>query len=253
MGRTELKGYDPLTSVSLDRTSPVPLYYQLARHLEEQIHAGSLRSGDRIENEVKIAEDLGLSRPTVRQAFRYLVDKGMVVRRRGLGTVVAEEKVSRPVMLTSLYDDLAAAGKSPETQVLKNEVVKASDLVREALGLAEGERAIFLERLRFGGGEPIALMHNYLPTSLITLSTEMLQHHGLYELLRQAGTSPSRAHQRVSARSASAAEARLLHDSKGAALLTMERTSFDEEGRAIEFAQHVYRGSRYTLSSVVSA
>ena len=175
---------------------------------------------------MKIAEHLGLSRPTVRAAFSYLVDKGLVLRRRGQGTIVTKDKVSRSVKLTSLFDDLADAGKRPTTRVLHNEVVKASDLVKEALGLEEGQLVLYLERLRFGEDEPIALMHNYIPTSLVTLSNDMLEVHGLYELLRASGIHPARAVQRISAKNASAAEARLLGEQRGTALVTMERTTY---------------------------
>jgi DNA-binding GntR family transcriptional regulator len=244
--------YNPLGNISLDRDSPVPLYFQLAQHIENEIQLGNLNSGDRLDNEVKIAEELGLSRPTVRAAFRYLVDKGLVLRRRGLGTVVTKEKVNRSVKLTSLFDDLAVAGKKPSTKVLHNEVMRPSDLIKDALGLEDGELVIYLERLRFGDDEPIALMHNFIPTSLVTLSSQMLEEHGFYELLRASGVFPHNATQRFSAKNASTSEARLLNETKGTALLTMERTTFDERGRAMEFAQHVYRASRYTLLSVVT-
>jgi DNA-binding GntR family transcriptional regulator len=251
MARQAVAVYNPMGAVVLDRDSPVPLYFQLAQHFENEIRSGSLDSGDRLENEVKIAEDLGLSRPTVRAAFGYLVDKGLVLRRRGQGTIVTKDKVSRSVKLTSLFDDLAVAGKRPTTQVLHNEVVKPSDLVREALELDDHQLVIYLERLRFGDGEPIALMHNYIPTSLVTLSSEMLEEHGFYELLRASGVFPERATQRISAKNSSTIEARLLDESKGTALMTMERTTYDTRGRAIEFAQHVYRASRYSLFSTV--
>jgi DNA-binding GntR family transcriptional regulator len=245
--------YNPAGTVTLDRASPVPLYFQLALHVEAEIRAGALSSGDRLETEVKMAEDLGLSRPTVRAAFRYLVDKGLVLRRRGQGTIVTKGKVSRSVRLTSLFDDLAEAGKRPATRVLHNEVVKASGLVKGALGLEEGQLVLYLERLRFGEGEPIALMHNYIPTSLVTLSNDVLEEHGLYELLRASGIYPARAVQRISAKNASAPEARLLEEPRGTALVTMERTTYDERGRTIEFAQHVYRALRYSLVSTLTS
>ncbi len=245
--------YNPLASVVLDRDSPVPLYFQLAQQLENEIQGGGLRTGDRLENEVKIAEDLGLSRPTVRAAFGYLVDKGLVQRRRGQGTTITKEKVSRNVKLTSLFDDLAVAGKKPSTKVLHNEVIRPSDLVKEVLGIPDGQLVIYLERLRYGDDEPIALLHNYIPTSMVTLSSEMLEEHGFYELLKAAGIFPDHATQRISAKNSSAVEARFFDEPKGTALLTMERTTYDERGRAIEFAQHVYRASRYALISTVTA
>jgi DNA-binding GntR family transcriptional regulator len=252
MARQAVLSYNPLRTMVLNRSSPVPLYFQLAQHIENEIRSGNLVSGDRLENEVKIAEELGLSRPTVRAAFSYLVDKGLVLRRRGQGTVVTKGKVSRSLKLTSLFDDLAEAGKSPTTRVLHNEVVKASDLVKRALELADDQFVIYLERLRFGDGEPIALMHNFIPTSLVTMSNEMLEQHGFYELLRAGGVFPDHATQRISAKNSSTNESSLLNEPRGTALLTMERTTYDASGRAIEFGQHVYRASRYALVSAVT-
>src|ERR1051326_4003297 len=115
--------------ISIDRTSPVPLYFQLAQRLETAIRSVALKVGARLENGVQLAETLGLSRPTVRAAFLYLANKGLVVRKRGAGTLVANERIDRNVELTSLYDDLAASGRSPATRVLKAEVAHVTSQV----------------------------------------------------------------------------------------------------------------------------
>jgi len=236
-----------LRGVSIDRSSPVPLYFQLAQHLEAEIRSGSLPVGTRLENEVALARELGLSRPTVRAAFGYLAERGMVARKRGYGTVVTREKLNRDVQLTSLHDDLIRAGQKPATKVLRNEVAVASESVAAALELPEGSLVICLERIRLADGEPIALMHNFLPAALVRLNDEALETHGLYEILRAAGIALTSATQRMSAKNALAAEARLLDEPRGAALLTMERTVLDDRDRPVEFGQHVYRASRYSL------
>src|SRR5258708_29059995 len=92
-------------AISIDRASPVPLYFQLAQHFENAIKSGALRAGARLDNEVELAERLGLSRPTVRAAFGYLANKGMVTRKRGAGTLVAQERIDPDVELTTLDDD----------------------------------------------------------------------------------------------------------------------------------------------------
>lgn len=235
----------------IDRTSPVPLYFQLAQHFEAAIRSGTLKVGTRLDNEVDLAGKLGLSRPTVRAAFLYLSNKGLVVRKRGAGTVVAKERIDRGVELTSLYDDLAATGRVPATEVLRNEVAQASDRVAEALQLPERAPVICLERLRLADGEPIALMHNHLPAALVHLSSDMLAQHGLYELLRAAGIRLDSAVQRLTAKNASAAEARVLDETRGKALLTIERIAYDVAGRPIEFGQHLYRASRYALTTTM--
>ena len=107
---------------------------------------------------------------------------------------------------------------------------------------------ICLERIRLADGEPIALMHNYLPAALVHLSSEMLAEHGLYELLRASGIRLGSATQRMSAKNATAAEARVLHETRGGALLTMERIAYDDAGRPVEFGQHLYRPSRYAFT-----
>ena len=234
--------------IAIDRASPVPLYFQLAQHLEAAIQSGALEPGARLENEAELAVRLGLSRPTVRSAFGYLSNKGLIVRKRGAGTVVAKERIDRDVGLTSLYDDLAAAGRGPVTDVVRNEVDHASDTVARALQLPERALVICLERIRFADGEPIALMHNFLPAALMHLSTGMLAEHGLYELLRASGIRLGSATERMSAKNASLSEARALGETRGTALLTMERIAYDDGGRPVEFGQHLYRASRYALT-----
>ena len=108
---------------------------------------------------------------------------------------------------------------------------------------------ISLERIRLADGEPIALMHNFLPAALVHLSIEMLEEHGLYELLRASGIRMGSATQRMCAKNASAAEARTLDENRGAALLTMERIAYDDTGRPVEFGQHLYRASRYAFTT----
>jgi DNA-binding GntR family transcriptional regulator len=235
--------------ITIDRTSPVPLYFQLAQYFESAIRSGVLKVGARLENEVQLAEMLGLSRPTVRAAFLYLANKGLVVRKRGAGTLVANERIDRNVELTSLYDDLAASGRKPATRVLKAEVSHASDQVAEALQLPERALVMSLERIRLADGEPMALMHNYLPAGLVQLNVEMLEQHGLYELLRASGIGLYSATQRMGAKNASASEARTLDETRGTALLTMERIAYDQAGRPVEFARHLYRASRYAFTT----
>jgi DNA-binding GntR family transcriptional regulator len=132
-------GPGPLTvrPVEVDRTSPVPLYFQVASRLQQLIESGEIPIGTRIENEIDFAERLGVSRPTTRRAIQYLVERGMLVRRRGVGTQVVHPKVRRPVELSSLYDDLAAAGRTPRTEIRTFEVRPASDVIAQALGITE--------------------------------------------------------------------------------------------------------------------
>jgi DNA-binding GntR family transcriptional regulator len=239
--------------VEVDRTSPVPLYFQVATRLQELIEQGEIGVGDRIENEVDLAERLGVSRPTTRRAIQYLVERGMLVRKRGVGTQVVHPKVRRPVELSSLYDDLVMSDRKPRTDVLDLRVIAAPPDVAEALEVEPGTEVTWIERLRYAGGEPLALMHNAIPVGVLRLTEADLAERGLYELLRRAGCVPRIATQVIGARSASAAEARILAEKRGASLLTMTRTAWDAGGRALEYGSHVYRASRYSFELNLSA
>ncbi len=234
-------------SIQVDRNSPVPLYFQVAQRLERMIESGELPTGTRLENEIDLADRLGLSRPTMRRAIAYLVDRGLLVRKRGVGTQVTHAKVRRQVGLTSLYDDLAKAGRGPRTAVRSFAVEPASDALAVELGIAEGTGVYVFERLRYVGDEPLALMRNHVPADLVSLAPEDLAEHGLYELLRAAGVNLVIARQSIGARAATAAEARALGEAKGAPLLTMTRSAYDDAGRAVEYASHIYRASRYSF------
>src|SRR4029450_7053851 len=106
------------TSITVDRTSPVPMYYQVAQQLEEAIESGELPAGSHLDAAPALAQALGVSRPTLRRAIEYLVDRGYLVRRRAVGTQVVHPKVRRPVALSSPYDDLVTSRKNPRTGVL---------------------------------------------------------------------------------------------------------------------------------------
>lgn len=91
-----------LAGATLDHNSPVPLYYQAARLLEEAIEDGRLPRGSKLESELDLASQLRISRPTMRAAIKLLVDKGLLVRRRGIGTIVAPRPPRSPCAKGSL-------------------------------------------------------------------------------------------------------------------------------------------------------
>ena len=237
-------------SVELDRSSPVPLYYQLAQAIEAAIEDGDLAPGDRFENELALAKRLTLSRPTTRRAIQELVDKGLLVRKRGVGTQVVQSPMHRRVELTSLFDDLSRAGQQPSTQLLDYSVGPADDEVARELGMGEGREVAAIRRLRRANGEPLAVMTNYLPVEIAPEPGE-LETSGLYQSLRARGVHIRLARQRIGARLATKAEARLLDEKPGAPLLTMKRTAFDDSGRVVETGTHCYRASRYYFDTTL--
>ena len=243
----------PVDGLVIDRNSPVPLYFQIAQQLERAIESGTLPAGSRLDNEVELSDQLAVSRPTVRKAIESLVHQGLLVRRRGLGTVVVSKPVRRPLALSSLYDDLSGAGRKPSTAVLSLTREAADEDTARALGIAEGSEVIVVERLRSADGEALALMRNYLPAALVSVDAAALREHGLYQLLRRARVTLQLANQRISARPATAREARLLGVRRGTTLLTMQRTTHDSAGRVVEYGSHCYIADRYSFEMTLVA
>ncbi|MGI9050918.1 MAG: GntR family transcriptional regulator [Rubrobacteraceae bacterium] len=234
-----------LDGVRLDHASPVPLYHQAAQVLEQAIEDGRLQRGSKLANELDLAEQLGISRPTMRAAIKQLVDKGLLMRRRGIGTTVTPRPVRRAVALTSLYDDLKESGREPETRVLALEEIPCPPEVAEQLGLGPEAPVLRFDRLRAADSDPIALMHNVVPVGLLEIEKEDLEQTGLYDLFRANGISPHVATQRVGARKAETEEAELLEIEPGDPIMTMMRTAYDTSGRPIEYGTHSYPAESY--------
>lgn len=235
----------------LDRTGGVPLYLQIARRMQSAIESGELEPGSRIENELRLAELLAISRPTIRRAIQELVDQGLLVRRRGIGTQVVRGRLSRNVELTSLHDDLTSSHRSPATRVLLLEEVVPSAEILERLTLPPGTVVLHLKRLRLSDDVPLALLENYLPPEFLSLGSDDLERDGLYSLMRAAGATMRVARQTIGARGATAEEASHFGQADGSPVLTMTRTLYDQSGHAVEFAEHSYRPDLYSFEMTV--
>lgn len=233
----------------IDKTSPVPLYFQIAENLKAAIETAVIQPGERLDNEIQLSERLSVSRPTVRQAIQRLTHEGLVVRQRGVGTVVVNRRIQRKLALTSLYEDLRASGREPATTVLSVEQVTADEEVATALGISPGQTVTRIERLREADGCPLAVMRNYLPADLLqgTDTESVLSRSGLYETLRQRGVQFHSADEVIGARKVTTAEAALLRVPRNSTVLTMSRVAIDPSGRVIEYGVHAYLADRYSF------
>lgn len=239
-----------LVDLRIDRSSPIPLYHQLAEQLSAAIRDGQLEPGDPFENEMAMCQRLGLSRPTVRRAIQEMVDQGLLVRRRGVGTTVANRKVHRRFELSSLFDELKRAGREPRTAVLHLELVR-EPRAAVSLDLDEGTELLSVIRLRLVEDKPLALLHNWLPPEYSDLTRDELEATGLYDALRTRGAKPVVARQSIGARMPTTTERRHLGLRGGQPVLTMTRMAFDVAGKAVEFGDHSYRAEDYALDMVV--
>lgn len=236
--------------MTLDKRSPVPLYYQLVEQIREQIRGGELRPGDQLPSERVLSEQHGISRMTVRQAVASLVREGALVARHGLGTFVAEPKLTYDALhLLGFTEEVIRRGGTAVSQVIEQGRAAPPPRVAQGLGLAADAEAVKIVRLRLAGETPLLLETTYLPAALCPgLEHEDLAAQSLYSVLEARGVRLVRARQELEATVANAYEAQLLGVPPGAAMILLEGVTYDERGRAAEYFKAIYRGDRVTFA-----
>ena len=223
--------------------SSAPAYLRLRRLLRQRVESGAMGPGHALPSERELAQQLTLSRVTVRKAIAGLVEDGVLIQRRGAGTFVAERIVKPLSKITSFTEDLRARGLNPRSVFLEREVGEVTPEEAMALNLSPGSLVVRLHRLRYAGDEPLAEERSAIPHSI--LKDPNLVKDSLYAALDSLGCRPVRALQRLRAVNLSAAQARLLNVAVGGAALAVERRSFLADGRLVEFTSSWYRGDAY--------
>ncbi len=236
----------------INRNSPVPYYYQIEEWIRQLIARGELRQGDMIESELSLAERLGVSRITVRQALNDLTEQGLLVRRRALGTVVAEQRQSLILsrsQLRGLSEEMAVGGMSVTSQVLEQQVVPAAEDVQQALGLQAGAQVVLIRRLRYTDGLPLCVEICYHPTELFPKLADMdLSNRSIYAILEQEyQRRPVTAKDTIIADTAQGSIARWLHVTHGAPVMRIQRISWDGSGVAVEYTVSIFRADKHQL------
>ena len=235
---------------TLERSNPLPLYYQLKEVLKQQIHAGHLAPHTAIPSEPELVAQYHVSRATVRQALTELVHEGLLYRQHGRGTFVCEPRVQQRTLseLTSLSDELRQRGKRPGGLLFVSELVRGSQTVRDQLRLTDEEQVVRLERLRTADETPVAYEIDYLPYPRASSVYQRAKEAGegsLYNIMTAEGLHPYIAVRSLKGDLASAREAELLRIAPETSGLRLASTVFDDTGSPIEYTEAFYPGSLY--------
>ncbi|MHB8599884.1 MAG: GntR family transcriptional regulator [Ktedonobacteraceae bacterium] len=236
---------------TLERSNPLPLYYQLKEELKKQIRAGHLAPHTAIPSEPELVSSYQVSRATVRQALTELVHEGLLYRQHGKGTFVCEPRVQQTqsrTTLISLSDELRQRGKQPGGLLIKSELVRGSEFIRQQLRLIDAEQAVRFERLRTADGTPIAYEIDYLPYPRANNIYERAQEiaaGSLYALMSAEGLNPYIAEQFLKGDRASLYEAELLRIAADEPGIRFVATTFDQTGSPVACTESFFPGSRY--------
>jgi len=239
---------------TIKKTEGIPLYVQIREALRGEIRTKKLSPGQKLPSEDEFATQFGVSRMTVRQGISDLLDEGLLYRRHGVGTFVAQPQVSRDhTSLTNFFESAKANNIEGTMRVLVADILPARQKVAKALGLNEGELTVHIKTLRFADGIPVTVHDAYVPYSHFSkLLQEDLESHHLWEYMEQYGFPVKKAVQRLEAHEAEEEIASLLEIEIGSPILYKERTVFAEDGTPVEFTYCYNRGDRYSLTVVLT-
>lgn len=232
---------------TIDRNSPVPLYYQLKQILLDKIERAEWSREEPIPSEQKLQETYGLSRTTVRQALDDLVVEGYLNRYRGRGTYLAQPKVTYdPSAALDLQKYMALQGIQLDWRVLDQQWIAPPSAVRAALHIEPTEQVYCLRRLRLADDGPIGYHCAYLPSAV----AEQIDHSALTEgesltYLRKLELGPIRVHRTLEAVAAMHDDLDLLGLEPVAPVLQLDRLVTDDADKPIEFLRARYRGDRF--------
>jgi GntR family transcriptional regulator len=236
-------------TTTIDRTSPMPLYFQLKQILLQQIDAGEWKPGDLIPGEQELQETHGISRTTVRQTLADLVNEGRLHRQRGRGTFVTRPKFAHdPNVRPGAAGYIQSVGLTPGWQVISADwVEQPPDGVRERLKITEDIRVFRIHRLRLANDEPIGYHFAYVAESFVPhLNLDKLTEGGSLRYLRNiAQLHNSVAQRSIEATAANGPEVALLKAAPGEPVLTIERIILADDGTPIELLWAAYLGDRF--------
>ena len=234
----------------IDKTVPIPLYFQLKKIILDEVENGSYPVGTLIPTEMEIGEMFGISRTTVRQAIKELVQEGRLYRIKSKGTFVARPKIRQKFFhkYGDVEDEAAESGGAPGTEVLAFKVV---DMPEEFAGLRgeKGAKAIYLYRVRSSKGAPVVRTETYLPYK----GFEFLLDHDftkqrLYDVLApHKKLRVARISRDFGAVAANGEDCKVLGVKRGSPIHFFKTIGYNEAGEVVEYSFARYRGDRNTF------
>lgn len=224
-----------------------PRHERVSSWIRDQIESGSLLENDKLPSENQLGQRFGVSRITIRRALQTLENEGLISRRQGLGSFVADQRLHQGLdHLSDFVEDMHAAGLEAESIVLEEGPEKAGARVARALGLEEGTSVYRIDRLRKGNGETLAYDRTWIPMFYAHLLQDQdLEATTIYRVLEEKhGICVCKGTFRIEAINAPNDVAQHLDVPWGRALLLMERTTFSEAEKQVYFQQRFYRSDK---------
>ena len=234
--------------------SDIPLYSQLVSIVKRNITAGTLGPGELLPSEAELCKTFNVSRSTVRQAIGSLETEGLVVRKQGRGTFVAEPKMRRKTEnVYSFTSEISSMGLTPSSTLVEFEVMEPTPDITRVLELSTQDTAVYrFTRIRNVDGEPLILETSFYPQYIYPkLTRELLRTHSFYSLLYEVGIAPASAVDSYEAVVLGREEAEMLGCKPGSCAFSVQRRTRTETVMIYEYTQSLIRADRVTLDIVL--
>lgn len=234
----------------IDKSSPLPIYYQIEEQLKKQIENGELKPNDSLPSEREFAERFEISRMTVRQAINNLVNDGYLYRQKGRGTFVSEKKLEQQLVgLTSFTEDMKARGMVPSSKLLSFEIIAASEKIAEQLHISLHTPVYEIKRIRLADDVPMALESVYVSANLVKGLTESIVNDSLYRYIEEElSLKIGEANQTLESILASETEVKHLGINSYSPVLLIQRNTYLQDGTPLEVVKSSYRADRYKFT-----
>ncbi|MDF8365988.1 GntR family transcriptional regulator [Achromobacter anxifer] len=232
-----------------------PLYARVETALAAEIAAGSLSPGSQLPTEDQLIQRFAVSRTTVRKAVENLVARGLVEIRRGKGTFVTEPKLTQALTgLSGFVEDMEALGRRATARLLDKRPVPATEDVARQLGVARGAMVYRIERVRLADGVALSFDETYLPLDIgEKVASNDLEAEPIFDLLELRYDLPLiEAEYQLEAVIADERVALALGIAAGSPIFLIERTSYTEGQRPVDYEKLYYRGDLIRFSTRLS-
>ncbi len=242
-------GTQGFTSIRIEKSSPVPVYAQIADAMRNLLRSGVFPAGTALPPERALCEQFGISRMTLRQAYETLEREGLIESHRGRGTFVAPQRLQKKQQeMRSFTEEIRSRGLTPSSRLLVCRLVPQSSLDVEFFNLSDTEQIYEIERLRLADNVPVAVELIHIPQQVCPhLDRFDLAAQSIYSILEENyGVALTHCSEYISAARPTREQKQLLGMQSGEPVLTVDRRTFGDNETPVELATTTYRGDMYT-------
>jgi GntR family transcriptional regulator len=235
--------------LKIDHKSPVPLHFQVEQLLRQIIALPEYKAGGFLPKEIELANRLGVSRNTIRQATNKLEYEGLLIRKKGVGTKVASNTVTTSLnSWHSFTQEMNEQGVVSKNYLTAVDNVPADQKISTFFNISELTPVLRLTRLRGDEEAPFVYFESYFHPRIGLTGSEDFSR-PLYDILENDfHVVPSVSSEKIKARLASAITAQRLKIDTGSAVLIRERFVLDPGNRPVEYNIGFYNAEKFTYS-----